>query len=66
MGLQNLSIGGSDLSLMSDRVPKNMYYRSLTLSYEYNNTSVDLFKRKIPASVVFNGIPVEELTDTEE
>jgi len=60
IGLENITFGGQDLSLMSDKVPKNMYFRALNLGIEYQTSSLDLKKQRYFIDIIGNGILKEQ------
>lgn len=62
LGLENLTFGGQDLSLMSDKIPPNMYFRALNLGIEYQTSSLDLSKQRYFIDILADGA----LKDLEE
>lgn len=56
IGLENITFGGQDLSLMSDKIPANMYFRALNIGVEYQTSSIDLSKQRYFIDIIGNGI----------
>jgi hypothetical protein len=60
MGLQNVVLGGNDVNIKSDLIPKNMFMRSLTLRAQYETSAPDIFKHTMFQHIFAHGTPVNE------
>lgn len=52
-GLENISIGGQDLQLRADLVPKNLFMRALNVSLQYEFSTPDLTNNPIIKDLFF-------------
>jgi hypothetical protein len=61
LGLQNITIGGGDLSLSSDIMPSSIFYRIINFGCQYQSSSLSLNKFPILSQLIITGKPVESL-----
>lgn len=47
LGLRNLKIGGQDINMQQNLVPKNIFHRTLTLNFFYESNIPNFIKNKI-------------------
>lgn len=60
-GLENISIGGQDLQLRGDLIPKHIFMRALVINLQYETSVPDLSKNPTAGVIFFSGTPVEEI-----
>lgn len=53
-GLQNPSLGGQDLQIRTELVPKNIFYKAVTLTSFHEISVPVLFTKKIITDLIFN------------
>lgn len=58
-GLQNMKLGGSDISMDSNFIPTSVYHRSLTLNFSYEVSIPRIFKEKLAKDFKLTGIILE-------
>jgi hypothetical protein len=58
-GLQNIVLGGQDVQLYRDVVPKNFYMRALTMKLEFETSVPSIFSSPIFKNLFVTGNPVE-------
>lgn len=58
-GLQNIKIGGSDISMDSAFIPTSVYHRSLTLGFSYEVSIARMFKEKLAKNFKLTGMILE-------
>jgi len=63
-GLENISIGGQDLQLRGDLIPKSIFMRALAINLQYEISVPDLSRNPTAGDIFFSGSPVEEITPT--
>jgi len=63
-GLENISIGGQDLQLRGDLIPKNIFMRALAINLQYETSVPDLSRNPTAGAIFFSGTPVEEVIPT--
>lgn len=59
IGLYNITLGGQDVQLNPDLVPKNSFSRAILISFEYSRSSPDLTKTSMFNEIFFKGLPKE-------
>lgn len=57
-GIQNLSLGGGDLQIYPDNVPKNLYMRTITVGLQYETSAPNIFTDHIFKTLTAIGTPV--------
>jgi hypothetical protein len=63
-GLENISIGGQDLQLRGDLIPKNIFMRALAINLQYETSVPDLSRNPTVGALFASGTPVEEIIPT--
>lgn len=58
-GFQNVSLGGQDVQLYRDVVPKNFYMRALTMKLEFETSVPAIFGTPIFKNLFATGSPIE-------
>lgn len=56
-GLYNITQGGQDLQLDSDKIPKHLAIKALTLGLQYSKSAPDLAETPMFTSIMFGGRP---------
>ena len=56
LGIANLKIGGQEMRLQSDHIPKHLNTKALTLNFEYDCHTLDLQEYPEMTSIIYNGI----------
>lgn len=56
-GIENIALGGQDIQLNSDRIPKHLFMRALTLNIQYETSSLDLRSHPMLGSILAKGKP---------
>lgn len=55
MGIENISLGGQDIQLNSDVVPKHLFMRAITINMQYETSAPDLREWPIIGGLLFQG-----------
>ena len=63
-GLENISIGGQDLQLRGDLIPKHFFMRALAINLQYETSVPDLSRNPTAGAIFFSRTPVEEISIT--
>lgn len=63
-GLENISIGGQDLQLRGDLIPKHIFMRALAINLQYETSVPDLSRNPTAGAIFFSETPVEEIIPT--
>lgn len=63
-GLENISIGGQDLQLRGDLIPKAIFMRALAINLQYEISVPDLRRNLTVGAIFFSGYPKEEIVAT--
>lgn len=58
-GLKNLKIGGGDVTIKTDLVPKNMFIRAFRVSFSYTTTSIEFDTHEYATDIVFSGTAID-------
>lgn len=58
-GLYNLTQGGQDVQIDSDKVPKHIFIKTLSLGLQYQRSAPDFAEIPIVTQMMFTGIPTE-------
>lgn len=57
-GLENISIGGRDLNINSELVPKTLFFRAIAVSLEYESSAPNIFQDPLFRTITGNGTPI--------
>lgn len=60
-GLQNIAVGGQDVNMMSDKVPKNLFFRAIAVTLQYESSAPAINKQMLLSGALFKGTAVNEL-----
>jgi len=60
LGLMNPRLGGQDLQINSELIPKHIFIRALTLSSNYDVAVPRFFDEQMIQSIIFTGTPIIE------
>lgn len=56
MGIENIALGGQDVQLNSDLIPKHLFMRAITLNIQYETSAPDLREVPMISGLLFQGI----------
>lgn len=59
-GIENITLGGQDLQLSSDLIPKNLFMRALTVKVEYDVHAPNVRSYEALNDMFFNGQNIKE------
>lgn len=59
LGIRNVKYSGADIAQYPDFIPKNMFYRNLTLSFNYLSSVPEMKINKYVKELMFMGEPIE-------
>lgn len=59
LGIRNIKYSGSDIAQYPDFIPKTMFYRNLSLSFNYVSSVPELKINNYVKELMFTGVPVE-------
>lgn len=60
LGLRNITVSGQDISEYPDFLPKDFFFRVLTIKFNYETLAYDLEVKNFIDCFNFNGIPIKE------
>lgn len=60
-GLKNLKIGGGDVTIKNDLVPKSMFIRAFRVSFLYETQSIEFETHNFLSDIEFTGTPIDDL-----
>ena len=63
-GLYNLTQGGQDLQIDSDKIPKHLFIKALSLGLQYDRSAPDLNSTPMFTDIMFEGRPTGLSSDT--
>lgn len=58
-GLQNVGLGGQDLKIYSELIPKSLYIRGINIFLEYETSSFDFAHTPTITQMIFKGTPIQ-------
>jgi len=59
LGIRNIKYSGADIAQYPDFIPKNMFYRNLTLSFNYLSSVPEMKINNFAREFMFIGTPIE-------
>lgn len=59
LGFRDPKFGGQDINIQSDLVPPHIFHRAFTVSFFYENSVPEIFKKKLIKNFTASGFPSE-------